>query len=49
MNVDRSSRHAFQYRWNCSSPAAFAVMLRQVISSEPVMVRVAGSSRASME
>ena len=48
MNVERLSFHAFQYRWNCSSVAATVVMFRQVMVSEPVIVRVAGSSRAVM-
>ena len=46
MKVERVSFHAFQYRWNRSSAAALVVMFRQVMVSEPVMVRVAGSSWA---
>jgi len=46
MNVDVASLHAFQYTWNWRSVAGFVVVFRQVIVSEPVIVRVAGSSVA---
>jgi hypothetical protein len=46
MKVDRESRHAFQYKWNCRSVAARELVLRQTIVSVPVIVRARGSSVA---
>ena len=48
MKVERVFFHAFQYRWNWRSAAGVLVMLRQVIVSDPVIVRVAGSRRAAI-
>ena len=48
-HVERSSRQAFQYRWNCRSGAGRVVIFRQVMTSEPVIVWLAASSRASIE
>ncbi len=44
IQVDFVSIQAFQYRWNCSSLVGLFVMLRQVTRSDPVNVRVRGSS-----
>ena len=40
IRVDLVSTHAFQYRWNCSSLVDTCVMLRQVMTSDAVIVRV---------
>jgi hypothetical protein len=47
--VDRGLRQAFQYRWNRSSEVGWVVMLRQVTTSRPVIVRDAGSRSTSIE
>jgi hypothetical protein len=39
IHVDSALRHAFQYRWNCSSVAACELMLCQRIVSRPFRVR----------
>ncbi len=48
MKVVRPFLHAFQYRWNCRSVTVLRVMLRQMMISDPVTVRVAASRRASI-
>ena len=49
MNVEEEFFQAFQYRWNRNSLTALVEMFRQVTIAEPVIVRLAGSRRASME